>query len=536
MAKKAYIGVDGVARKIKKGYIGVTTDFPVYETQVQTKTLTGDGLADAFEVTNGDPYYFAGSGTVFTTNNYGLSNSTASTVLKARMDMDVSFTYSYSSEQSYDKFTLVVAGTTVESNVSGPTTTKTWSGSLTAGQEISFSYTKDGSSNGNQDKCTFSDMQVTAAFPVQVGTEAKDVARRIKKAYIGIGGVARPCFSDDQLAFFGSITPLSVGRGNLAAANVGDYALFSGGYGNSKSQDTVDAYDSNLVRTKPTNALWLGVYNHAGTSVGGYALFGGGYASEASSESYRTDMYAYDAELTRTDPTALSARRSELAAATVGGCALFFGGYYSDTSNRLDVYNEELTRTHANSASTHLKGHAATTVGNYAVFGGGHGGMAASDDDSTTVVCAFTEELTETLPAELSKDRWGVAATTVGDYALFGGGKWNDGFATVDAYDSNLTKVAVAQLSVARGELSATTLGGFALFGGGSQTIYDEEMTTTVDVYDEDLTHIVRDDLKQSVAVKVYAAATIGNYALFAGGWTNVDKTNIAVVNAFTLI
>lgn len=124
-------------------------------------SITAANIADYFTVTNGT-YYFAGSGSVFTSNNGGKANSTATTVLTAKQDISVlTFNYSYSSEQSYDKFTLKVGGTTVEDGVSGATTNKTYSGSLAKGQTIEFTYSKDSSQNGNDDKCTFSDMYIT---------------------------------------------------------------------------------------------------------------------------------------------------------------------------------------------------------------------------------------------------------------------------------------------------------------------------------------------------------------------------------------
>jgi hypothetical protein len=55
------------------------------------------------------------------------------------------------------------------------------------------------------------------------------VARKIKKGYIGVGGVARPFWSGGELAYYGTITPLSVARGSLAGASNGDFALFAGG-------------------------------------------------------------------------------------------------------------------------------------------------------------------------------------------------------------------------------------------------------------------------------------------------------------------
>lgn len=123
--------------------------------------ITAGNIGDYFTVANGS-YYFEGSGAVFTSNNAGKSSSTASTVLTAKQDISVlTFNYSYSSEQSYDRFTLKVGGTTVEDGVSGATTNKSYNGSLTKGQTIEFTYSKDSSQNLNDDKCTFSDMYIT---------------------------------------------------------------------------------------------------------------------------------------------------------------------------------------------------------------------------------------------------------------------------------------------------------------------------------------------------------------------------------------
>ena len=197
MSKKAYIGVNGVASEIKRMYLGVSADVPIYEETVVTADITASNITDMFTVSNGS-YYFAGSGSTFTSNNGGKISSIATTTLIAKYDMAVSFSYSYSSEANYDKFTLVVAGTTVEKAVSGSTTTKTYSGSLKAGQRIEFTYEKDTSQDKYDDKCTFSNMSVTATVKTQVGTETKGLARRIKKVYIGVGGKARLCWSSSE--------------------------------------------------------------------------------------------------------------------------------------------------------------------------------------------------------------------------------------------------------------------------------------------------------------------------------------------------
>lgn len=131
------------------------------ENSPQSVAITASNISQYFTVTNSS-YYFAGNGTIFTTNNAGVSGSTASTTLTAKQDIsEISFDYSYSSEQNYDKFILKVAGSTIENGASGATTVKSYNGSLTSGQTIEFKYVKDSSVDRNDDECTFSNMVVT---------------------------------------------------------------------------------------------------------------------------------------------------------------------------------------------------------------------------------------------------------------------------------------------------------------------------------------------------------------------------------------
>ena len=65
-----------------------------------------------------------------------------------------------------------------------------------------------------------------------------------------------------------------------------------------------------------------------------------------------------------------------------------------------------------------------------------------------------------------------LAATSIGGYALFGGGEFPGPkhSSVVDAYDSNLTRSTPTALSQARYELSATSIGGYVIFGGGDSS------------------------------------------------------------------
>ena len=81
----------------------------------------------------------------------------------------------------------------------------------------------------------------------------------------------------------------------------------------------------------------------------------------------------------------------------------------------------------------------------------------------------------------LSTARRYLAATSVGDYALFGGGYGGDFSAVVDAYNSSLVRSTPPALSKARGSLAATSVGDYALFGGGY--IGNDSVTNVVDAY-----------------------------------------------------
>ena len=77
----------------------------------------------------------------------------------------------------------------------------------------------------------------------------------------------------------------------------------------------------------------------------------------------------------------------------------------------------------------------------------------------------------------LSEARSFLAATSVGNYALFGGGESSS---TVDAYNTSLTRTLPTALSEGRGYLAATSVGNYALFGGGDNGSGDR---STVDAY-----------------------------------------------------
>lgn len=520
MPKKLYVGVDHVARKCKKMYVGALTDVPVYGEGLETVGINTGNISDYFEVTDG-AYKFAGSGSVFTSNNYHIKNTTASTVLTAKQDISaLSFDYSYSSEKNYDKFTLKVGGTVVENAVSGATTSKSYSGSLTKGGTIEFTYSKDSSTDSNDDKCTFSNMSIQVIGRTQIGTEQKSLARKVAKGYIGVGGVARPFFGGGEVVYFGTATALeNVDYYKGAATTVGDYALIL----NAKSKKH-NAFNSNLVKTNVQSDQNYTGRHFAATTVGNYALFGG---AEDGDNNATKDLFIFSNVLTYNDTLTLYAARYNASATTVGDYAIFAGG--TDTVEAFDSALARYTEIEYLSSSRREMG--ATTIGNYALFAGGTFYAGSGGQLSRTEVDVYDYNLTHTTITSLTVGRRALAATTIKNYGLFAGGylEGTGSKTTVDIYDESLVRLTPADLSVARSNLSATSIGEFALFGGGTTGSNETSIKyNTVDVFDTSLTRVGVLSLSSNRSRP--AATTIANYALFAGGASGETAVDVYTV------
>jgi len=329
--------------------------------------------------------------------------------------------------------------------------------------------------------------------------------------------------------YYGMAENLSLARYNIYAMTAKHYALFYCGCG-SEYSGVVDAYDSALTRTTPS-PLSVVKIDPAGTPVGDYALIGGGgKVGGGLTGDFHSAVDAYDASLTRTAATALSAARRALSAASVGNYALFAGGdtttSSSSNSKLVDAYNSSLTRTSATGLSMAASEMAAVSAGGYAMFGGG-----SNDMDLIDVVNAYSASLTRVTPTVLSQARYKVEAVSVGSCALFyGGQKARSGYENMvnimDVYDASLTRTTATPLSVARLGASAVSFGNYAMFGGGGN---DDGKSAIVDVYDKSLTRTTTTPLS---AARSTAAAAVGNYALFAGGY--IDGP-CAIVDVYTL-
>ena len=151
-------------------------------------------------------------------------------------------------------------------------------------------------------------------------------------------------------------------------------------------------------------------------------------------------------------------------------------------------------------------------------------------EDKDTVETSFIVDVQKELKyygtgTALSKARYGIGASTIDHYALFAGGfgayvsPATSVFDTVDTYDSSLVKGTAGKLSEARGGCATASVGDYALFAGGDIT-GNQGGTTTVDAYNSSLVQTTT-----SLYGKRYTTqgASVGDYAIFASGATHTS-------------
>lgn len=179
---------------------------------------------------------------------------------------------------------------------------------------------------------------------------------------------------------------------------------------------------------------------------------------------------------------------------------------------------------------------AGTTVGGYALFGGG--GYDSDAYKGEAIMDAYNASLTRTTAASLSVARQGLTAITLGNHALFVGGRSGDtSFGTVDVYDASLTRTTATELSIARYDSAAAVVGSYALFAGGrrkqgSLFVFAKD---AVDAYNTSLTRTTATPMPSNV----YACAggTVGGYAVFSGGSSmNSDSTLVETIGAMEMV
>ena len=325
------------------------------------------------------------------------------------------------------------------------------------------------------------------------------------------------------LNYHSTATALQRGRNSLAGTSNKNYAIFAGGaYDTSSNSETsvIDAYDENLVRTNGPN-IYMEEY-YAAASVGDYAFFGGGWAGSVSE-----DVFPINGQLAVTSCSPLSKARYHLAGASTLNNVIFAGGNDNGRNlNTVDSYNYNLVKKTPTSLSFDSSTLAGASVGQYALFAGEYH-YKRPDYYAYEYVDGYNDNLVKVSVPYMSEGRGDLVGTSVGNYALFAGGfNGTTGSVVVDAYNSDLVRSTPATLSVGRCDLASASVGDYALFAGGRTSTSYGAARNTVDIYDLDLVRTSPEAPLTSARYNL-AGASIGEYALFAGGYVNIATVDV---------
>ena len=212
--------------------------------------------------------------------------------------------------------------------------------------------------------------------------------------------------------------------------------------------------------------------------------------------------------------------RYQLTATSVRDFAIFGPGVTSTTSySYADIWDKSLTNVDPIYLNHIHHFGAATTVGEYALFAGGRSRMNGSLTNTVDVIDSSLSHFTA--PNLLSAEG-GCGAITIGNYALFGGKD-----AVISAYDTSLTQITgIDPLTIGRYYIATALTDRQALFAGGynSGTYYP-----TVDCYNASLVHTTPPTHLSSSRAYLNGA-TVNGHALFAGG---INGTALNTVNSY---
>lgn len=199
-----------------------------------------------------------------------------------------------------------------------------------------------------------------------------------------------------------------------------------------------------------------------------------------------------------------------------GGVKIEFEDYYND-------FDSALTRFAAPSLSRTKYQLRGTSIGDHALFAG--------STESASEVEAYDSSLTRLTPLALSSGRTGIAAASNGGYAIFAGGEdvgAGVGKNIVDAFSPSLTRILATTLPSDIYNACGVSISGHALIGGGQR--FSTTYYAGVVAYDVSLTQSILANL--SVTRTDLAGASIGGHALFAGGRAAAYRNTVDAYDA----
>lgn len=368
--RKIYVGVDGVARKVKKGYIGV------------------NGIAHKFF--GGELRYYGVLNTLGYQTIDPLGSANSKYALFAIVNVRTT------GGASYDNYGVAFNSQLTRSETEIPNKVREGKGLASP----THAFFAGGYQTGNPDT------NQSTVLPYDTSLTQKTAADLLQ------GRVRTP-----------------------AGALIGDYALFGGSenYTDSETYRKVSVYHSATL-TQSEASLTRTLNGVKGADNGTYAVFAGGAYKETAWGTAKASYTAvgFNASITRVEATTLRKNTSPRFAVRAGDYAVFVG------STQADAYGKDLTRVSVSALSLKRSGVAAVTLDQYGLCAGGWVDYQDSPDGighDADVVDVYDASLTRQTITSMSIGRSGTGAV-IGDYALFAGGNNNTSIdsSTVDVY------------------------------------------------------------------------------------------------------
>lgn len=358
---KMYIGISGAARRIKKAYVGASGNWArvcfyysssIYrrdeapQMSVPRVELAGAGAADSAVFAGGRTEPLSTAELLSTADSYdvSLTRTSAPGLSEARY---------FLSGVSIGNYALMAGGCT----------------SLPSAAVMETSAVVDAYDELLTRTIVTALSQARMRPMVAAFENYAVIAGGMRDQSSGLNIFSNAIEAYDSALTKSSLMSMASYRGRGAGARVGSYILFAGGLlADTSALDTVEVYDESLTRTAITS-LELARYDIAGASNGTHALFAGG------AEAGLRFVEAFDSALTRTEPAAyLTCGGGGVNGVSLKSYAVFSGGnLYSfggsgDPGRAVNAYDETLTRTDPDELRSGGAYNASCCIGNYAMI------------------------------------------------------------------------------------------------------------------------------------------------------------------------
>lgn len=564
MAKKIYVGVDNVARKVKKGYVGVETlpegytpveyiessgkqyiktgfkpnqdtrvvcDFQMLSNGVG-QTVFGAWMFDSnYVVTNA--YLLQCSSSDYFTAWYGTDSAVdfdSSLPFSDRhlCDMDKEnclideYSVTNTSQTFSSSYELYLFGANFGGSIYERASVRIWSTKIYDNGTLVRNYVPciDASGTVGMYETVNSEFKANSGSGVFTAGDIlpTSVARKIIKGYVGIGGVARPFMSAGPIEYYGytnNTFPNSVA--NLASTTVMNYAIFVGGMGGTSGSTTYSngrAYNTSLTETSIDISTKMAY--HGATTIQQYALFGGGGSQSTANNGGSVSnvvKYINGSSLTVSTASSLRTSTTGVGATSNFSRAIFAGGYSSSwtASKIVTAYDGGMTRSSASDLPLSSFKPSAAKCGQYAVF---ICGTTSVGYDGTLTASTFSSSF-------CANGYQNPVATSIGNYGLFP----HLSTEQISAINSSFTITYINGTAIRGSNNIATTIDdSYALIGCGYQSGY----LNSVDVFDNSLTRIMTLNIDKGRSGA--SASSIGNYALIACGGGSPNTVEVLMV------